>query len=89
MADVTHLLKTVASGDPDAAAQLLPLVYDDLRRLAAHQLAHETCRQTLEPTAPVHEAYLRVVADKAAPSCDGRGPFFAAMLGYNTNDNGA
>ena len=89
MAEVTRLLKTVGSGGPDAAAQFLPLVYDVLRLLAAHQLAHEASGHTLQPTALVHEAYLRLVADKAAPSCDGRGPFFAAMLGYNTTDNGA
>ena len=89
MPDITHLLNTVGSGDADASAQLLQLVYDDLRRLAAHRLAHETCGQTLEPAALVHEAYLRLVTDKATPSGDGRGPFFAAMLGYDTTDNGA
>ncbi|HVS40101.1 MAG TPA: ECF-type sigma factor [Gemmataceae bacterium] len=78
MPDVSLLLKTVESGDPDAAAQLLRLVYNDLRRLAAHRLAHEAPGQTLEPTALVHEAYLRLVGDKAATSWDNRGHFFAA-----------
>ena len=78
MPDVAHLLKTVGTGDPDAAAQLLQLVYDDLRRLAARRLAHEAPGQTLQPTALVHEAYLRLVGDKNATSWDGRGHFFAA-----------
>jgi RNA polymerase sigma factor (TIGR02999 family) len=78
MPDVTRLLNTAGSGDPDAAAQLFQLVYDDLRRLAAHRLAHEAPGQTLEPTALVHEAYLRLVGDTPDRHWDGRGHFFAA-----------
>ena len=78
MSDVTLLLNNVGSGDPDAAAQLLQLVYDDLRRLAAHRLAQEAPGQTLEPTALVHEAYLRLVGDNPDRHWDGRGHFFAA-----------
>ena len=78
MPGVTLLLNTVGTGDPDAAAQLLQLVYDDLRRLAAHRLAHEAPGQTLEPTALVHEAYLRLVGDTPDRHWDGRGHFFAA-----------
>jgi hypothetical protein len=63
MTDVTLLLKTLEPGDPHAAAELLQLIYDDLRRLAAHRLAQEGAGQTLEPTALVHEAYLRLVGD--------------------------
>jgi RNA polymerase sigma factor (TIGR02999 family) len=78
MSDVTVLLNAVQSGDPAAAAQLLPLVYDDLRRLAAHRLAHEAPGQTLQPTALVHEAYLRLLGAGAGARWDGRGHFFAA-----------
>jgi RNA polymerase sigma factor (TIGR02999 family) len=78
MPDVTHLLNTVVSGDPDAAAQLFQLVYNDLRRLAAHQLAHEAPGQTLEPTGLVHEAYLRLVGEAPDRHWDGRAHFFAA-----------
>jgi RNA polymerase sigma factor (TIGR02999 family) len=78
MADLTHLLTTAGAGDPGAAAELLPLVYDDLRRLAAHRLAHEAPGQTLDPTALVHEAYLRLVGDSPDRHWDGRGHFFAA-----------
>jgi RNA polymerase sigma factor (TIGR02999 family) len=78
MPDLNHLLNTVESGDPDAAAQLFELVYDDLRRLAAHRLAHEAPGQTLDPTALVHEAYLRLVGDAADQRWGGRGHFFAA-----------
>src|ERR1700738_2758191 len=60
MNDVTQLLNAIDQGDPTAAAQLLPLVYDELRRLAAQRLAHEPSGQTLQPTALVHEAYLRL-----------------------------
>ena len=65
MSDVTCILSAVAAGDPHAATQLLPLVYDELRRLAAQKLAHEKPGQTLEATALVHEAYLRLVGDFA------------------------
>ena len=77
MADVTDLLSASDSGDSLAAEQLLTLVYDDLRRLAAHRLAHEAPGQTLQPTALVHEAYLRLVGAKDA-HWQGRGHFFAA-----------
>jgi hypothetical protein len=61
--EVSNLLEAIASGDPDASAQLLPLVYDDLRRLAARQMAREAPGQTLDPNSLVHEAYLRLVGD--------------------------
>jgi RNA polymerase sigma factor (TIGR02999 family) len=75
MSDVTHLLAAIDQGRPQAAEQLLPLVYDELRRLAAHQLAHENPGQTLNATALVHEAYLRLVGDQAFAN---RKHFFAA-----------
>jgi RNA polymerase sigma factor (TIGR02999 family) len=78
MTDVTSVLDALEPGDPHAAAQLLQLVYDDLRRLAAHRLAHEAPGQTLEPTALVHEAYLRLVGDAPDRTWDGRAHFFAA-----------
>jgi RNA polymerase sigma factor (TIGR02999 family) len=78
MSDVTVLLDAIRSGDPEAPAQLLPLVYDELRRLAARRLAHEAPGQTLQPTALVHEAYLRLVGDGRGQHWDGRGHFFAA-----------
>jgi RNA polymerase sigma factor (TIGR02999 family) len=82
MNEVTRILNAIEQGDPQAADQLLPLVYDELRRLASHKLAHEAPGQTLQPTALVHEAYLRLVAEGAAAargqSWDGRGHFFAA-----------
>jgi RNA polymerase sigma factor (TIGR02999 family) len=64
MTDVTQILSAIEQGDTSAAAQLLPLVYDELRRLAAAQLSHERPGQTLEATALVHEAYLRLVGDQ-------------------------
>jgi hypothetical protein len=72
------LLNAIQQGDPQAAAQLLPLVYDELRRLAAHRLSHEAPGQTLQPTALVHEAYLRLVGNTPDRRWDGRGHFFAA-----------
>src|SRR5262249_11990851 len=75
MSEVTQILHAIAGGDPHAASQLLPLVYDELRQLAARKLAHETPGQTLQPTALVHEAYLRLVGDQ---KFEGRGHFFAA-----------
>ena len=75
MAKVTQLLDAVEAGDPRAAAELLPLVYDELRRLAAQKLAHEKSGQTLQATALVHEAYLRLVGDQRF---ENRGHFFAA-----------
>jgi RNA polymerase sigma factor (TIGR02999 family) len=78
MSDVTHILSAIEAGDPDAAAQLLPLVYGELRKLAAQRLAHEKPGQTLEPTALVHESYLRLVGDGKGQHWDHRGHFFAA-----------
>jgi RNA polymerase sigma factor (TIGR02999 family) len=78
MSEVTHLLSALARGDPHAGDQLLPLVYDELRRLAAQKLAREAPGQTLEATALVHEAYLRLVGPDPAPNWNGRGHFFAA-----------
>jgi len=75
MDEVTHLLSAVHGGDPEAAERLLPLVYAELRRLAAGKLAHERPGQTLQATALVHEAYLRLVGDQ---HFGGRGHFFAA-----------
>jgi RNA polymerase sigma factor (TIGR02999 family) len=78
MTSVTDLLTAVSNGDPHAADRLLPLVYDELRRLAAQRLAHEAPGQTLQPTALVHEAYLRLVGRGDEQHWDGRGHFFAA-----------
>src|SRR5262245_5373437 len=75
MPDVTRLLDAAASGDRKAAAELLPLVYDELRKLAAAKMASESPGHTLNPTALVHEAYLRLVGGQPF---DGRGHFFAA-----------
>src|SRR5262245_49915918 len=68
MPDVTHILSSIDQGDPAAAGQLLPLVYDELRRLAAYRLAQEKPGQTLQPTALVHEAYLRLLGPDGADS---------------------
>jgi RNA polymerase sigma factor (TIGR02999 family) len=78
MTDVTRILSRIESGDPHAAEQLLPLVYDELRRLAAGKMAQEKPGQTLQATALVHEAYLRLVDVKEAQHWDSRGHFFAA-----------
>jgi RNA polymerase sigma factor (TIGR02999 family) len=78
MTDVNPILSGIAQGDPSAASQLLPLVYDELRKLAAHCLAHQAPGQTLQPTALVHEAYLRLVRDPEGTDWDSRGHFFAA-----------
>src|SRR5262245_13530802 len=78
MADVTRLIDAAAAGDPGAAAELLPLVYDELRRLAAGHLARERPGQTLQATALVHEAYLRLVGPDPGRPWNGRGHFFAA-----------
>jgi RNA polymerase sigma factor (TIGR02999 family) len=78
MSDVTRILSAIDQGDPHAAEQLLPLVYDELRRLAAQKLAHEAPGQTLEATALVHEAYLRLVDTDKSQRWDSRGHFFAA-----------
>jgi RNA polymerase sigma factor (TIGR02999 family) len=78
MSDVTRLLDAIGQGDRQASAELLPLVYDELRRLAAEKMAHERPGQTLQATALVHEAYLRLVDVARRPQWDGRGHFFAA-----------
>jgi RNA polymerase sigma factor (TIGR02999 family) len=84
MNDVTHILSAIEHGDPHAAAQLLPLVYDELRKLAAQKLAREKPGQTLQPTALVHEAYMRLVVSpgresgESDPKWNSRGHFFAA-----------
>jgi len=78
MSDVTRILSQIESGDPQAAEQLLPLIYDELRKLAAAKLAQEKPGQTLQATALVHEAYVRLVDGKQAQSWNGRGHFFGA-----------
>jgi RNA polymerase sigma factor (TIGR02999 family) len=78
LSDVTRILHAIEARDPQAAEQLLPLVYDELRKLAAAKLAQEKPGQTLEPTALVHEAYLRLVAPAGGRIWDSRGHFFAA-----------
>jgi RNA polymerase sigma factor (TIGR02999 family) len=78
MTDITRILSAIEQGDPRAAEQLLPLVYDELRRLAAQKLAHEQPGQTLDATALVHEAYLRLVGPSDGQAFDGRRHFFAA-----------
>jgi RNA polymerase sigma factor (TIGR02999 family) len=84
MNEVTRILSAIEQGDPHAAAQLLPVVYDELRKLAAQKLAQEKPGQTLQATALVHEAYLRLVASpgresgESEPKWDSRGHFFAA-----------
>ena len=79
MNDVTRILSTIEQGDPSAAGQLLPLIYDELRKLAAQKLAREQPGQTLQATALVHEAYLRLVGnDGDGRHWNGRGHFFAA-----------
>jgi RNA polymerase sigma factor (TIGR02999 family) len=78
VADVTQILTAIEAGDPHAAAELLPLVYDELRKLAAARLADEKPGQTLQPTALVHEAYLRLVGGGQPGGWGGRGHFFAA-----------
>jgi RNA polymerase sigma factor (TIGR02999 family) len=78
VSDVTRLLDAAAGGDPKAAADLLPLVYAELRKLAAVRLAAEPSGQTLQPTALVHEAYLRLLGGASPQDWNGRGHFFAA-----------
>jgi len=78
MSDVTYILAAIDAGDPQAAVDLLPLVYEELRRLAAARLAAEPAGHTLQPTALVHEAYLRLVGDGQPRDWNGRGHFFAA-----------
>jgi RNA polymerase sigma factor (TIGR02999 family) len=78
MTDVTRILSQIESGDPSAAERLLPLVYDELRKLAAAKLAQEKPGQTLQATALVHDAYIRLVDIEKAQHWDSRGHFFAA-----------
>ena len=78
MNDVTRILSAIEHGDPKAADQLLPLVYDELRKLAARRLAREKPGQTLQATALVHEAYVRLVGSASNQTWDGRSHFFAA-----------
>jgi len=78
MTDVTRILSAIGQGDSQLADQLLPLVYEELRQLAAHKLAHEAPGHTLQPTALVHEAYLRLVDQANELHWDSRSHFFAA-----------
>jgi RNA polymerase sigma factor (TIGR02999 family) len=78
MEEVTHILSALQRGDPHATDKLLPLVYEELRKLAAAKLALEAPGQTIQATALVHEAYLRLVRAEEAPHWDNRGHFFAA-----------
>src|SRR2546426_3362995 len=78
MSQVTHILSAIEQGDPHAAEQLLPLVYAELRRLATEKMAQERPGQTLQATALVHEAYLRLVDREKVQRWDSRGHFFAA-----------
>src|SRR6188508_1475212 len=78
MSDVTQILNAIEQGDPQAAQQLLPVVYEELRKLAAQKLAHEKPGQTLGATALVHEAYLRLIGPTNQEGFQGRAHFFAA-----------
>ena len=78
MNDVTRILSAIDQGDPQAAGELLPLIYEELRRLAAVRLAHEKPGQTLQATALVHEAYMRLVGDDGGPMWANRAHFFGA-----------
>ena len=78
MSDVTRILSQIESGDPSAAEQLLPLVYEELRKLAAIRMAQEKPGQTLQATALVHDAYLRLLGNDREQPWDNRGHFFAA-----------
>src|SRR5262245_27124344 len=77
MSDVTRILNAVSAGDSNAAAELLPVVYEELRKLASHKMAKEDPGQTLQPTALVHEAWLRLVGGEDV-HFEGKGHFFAA-----------
>jgi len=90
MSDVTQILARIESGDPAAASQLLPLVYDELRRLARQKLGHEKPGQTLQPTALVHEAYLRLVgsAGPAEPDLQGDGDSVSRRAGGTYDSRG-
>ena len=78
MSDVTRLIDSLAAGDTQAASELFPLIYDELRKLAAARMANEQPGQTLQATALVHEAYIRLVGGQCQPNWSGRGHFFAA-----------
>ncbi len=78
MSEVTRILSAIEQGDPQAAEELLPLVYDELRRLAAQKLASEKASQTLQATALVHDAYVRLVDQKQCQNWNSRGHFFGA-----------
>jgi RNA polymerase sigma factor (TIGR02999 family) len=78
MGDVTRIMGAIEAGDPSAAEQLLPLVYDELRKLAAQRITQEAPGQTLQATALVHEAYLRLAGGEPSPHWNSRGHFFAA-----------
>jgi RNA polymerase sigma factor (TIGR02999 family) len=78
VSEITRILETAQQGDPQAADQLLPLVYEELRRLAAHRIANEAPGQTLQPTALVHEAWLRLVGNDGQAQFQNRSHFFAA-----------
>src|SRR6476619_7487976 len=78
MSDVTRILEAIERGEPQAAEKLLPLVYDELRKLASAKMAHEKPGQTLQATALVHEAYLRLVAGDNQPHWNSRAHFFGA-----------
>jgi RNA polymerase sigma factor (TIGR02999 family) len=78
VSDVTQILHAIEQGDAKAANELLPLVYQELRRLATHKMVNEPSGHTLQPTALVHEAYLRLVGPSQVQQWDGRGHFFAA-----------
>jgi hypothetical protein len=82
MSEVTGILSAIAQGHPQAADRLLPLLYDELRMLAAQKLAKEKPGQTLQATALVHEAYLRLVGSDPDQSWESRGHFFAADSGF-------
>ena len=78
MSEVTRILSAIEQGDPQAAEQLLPLVYDELRKLAAHKMTHESPGNTIQATALVHEAYIRLVDVERVQRWESRGHFFAA-----------
>jgi DNA-binding GntR family transcriptional regulator len=79
MSDVTQILSAIEQGDPHAAEQLLPLVYDELRKLAAERMSQEKAGQTLEATALVHEDYIRLVDSSKVQQWNSRGHFFTAI----------
>ena len=88
MSDVTRILSQIESGDPSAAEQLLPLVYEELRKLAAEKMAQEKPGQTLQATALVHEAYIRLVDVEKAQHWDSRGPLLRGRGRGDAADSG-